>query len=203
MKTSASLASIGIIFWLGGCAAGPTTGMAVRVPDGEEERVSAERMRQIAQPGPEHDQLARLSGTWEVTTTFRSSEPGARETLTEGEARNTVLIGGRFLRSEIRETWGGEPVDAVVRLGFDRRTGLHTLSRCDSWGTYCVDAAGAASEDGLLVLEGSALDPLGRDTETYRFVIDLRAPDRYSIAIDFMIPGGEVLTMTRSTFTRR
>lgn len=197
------LTGLGAAVCMVGCAAtGTGPGMTTRGPDRAEAAALAERMIELAQPGPEHDQLARLAGSWQVTTTFQSSEPGDPVTRTEGDARNTILLGGRFVQSEVRETWGGQPVDAVVRLGFDRRTGRHTLSRCDSWGTYCVEAEGTANDAGLLVLEGTTLDPLGRGTEAYRFIVDLSLPEQYSISIDFLLPEGGVLTMARSTFTR-
>lgn len=137
-----------------------------------------------------------------MATTSRSSEGTAQATRTEGEALNTAILGGRFLQSVITEEWGGERVDAVVRLGFDRRRQVYTISRCDTWGTYCVEAEGVATEPGLLLLQGTALDPLGADTETYRFTIRLDLPDHYSVGIDFILSDGRNLTLAESTFVQ-
>lgn len=141
----------------------------------EEQKAMYEKAMQIAGPGPEHELLAGMAGSWDVTGRIWPT-PGAATTETTGTAEARMILGGRFL--ELRTT-GGEgslAADSLAILGFDRRHGHYTLVACDTWGTYYVTAEGHwDEEEEALVLSGTDFDPTMEHLQEYDFVY--RFPD--------------------------
>ncbi len=129
------------------------------------------------EPGPEHEELTSLAGTWEVSTSGQTS----------GTARALSLLDGRFLRIEILAE-GGPVTHAIYTFGFDRRHGRYIVSAMDDSGTYWVTAHGA--RDGSAIrMYGTDDDPvmasMGYEKE-FAIVLYLHEPDRIEIETLFI-----------------
>jgi hypothetical protein len=98
-------------------------------------------------PGPEHEVLTALAGSWDVYVDGQSA----------GQATATTKLGGRYVEVDIRASAG--PLEhAVYTLGFDRRHGRYTVIAMDDAGTYWVSGTGA--RDGQeIAMYGTDDDP--------------------------------------------
>ena len=86
-----------------------------------------------SEPGAGQKFLARFVGEWEVLKTFypRSGEP----VRTRGECRQTMIHGGRFLKSEFTFGQGAAQSTGTGTIGFDAQTGQFTSYWIDSRST--------------------------------------------------------------------
>jgi hypothetical protein len=145
----------------------------------------------LATPGPEHARLAGLAGTWEQEITFAIG-PG-ESTSVRGVAENRLILGGRFLYSESKtlEPVMGQIIESVGIYGFDRRGETWTVLGLDSFGTYYVEAEGAAAKDAQqIVMPGVEVDPRTKKEEKYDMFLRFVDADTYVTAIVFKFAGG-------------
>lgn len=140
-------------------------------PSPDELREMMQRHAESALPGPEHERLAALAGTWEMEVTMWP-EPGADPIQfppSTVEAR--MILGGRFLQQHARGEIEGTITESVTLMGFDRRNGEYNLMGMDTTGTYWVTARGEAVDDRTVVLSGSDWDGIVGGEQIYDFVL--------------------------------
>jgi hypothetical protein len=135
-----------------------------------------------ARPGPEHALFEDLEGDWSVTFAAAGADPGAPN----GTARSERILGGRFLRIEYASEVGGEQVEGLYVLGYDRRNARFELTSFDTAGTYVLVSRGTAEDGGRLKLYGQDDDPfmasLGFEKE-FAHALDLGDPDDRTLEI--------------------
>ncbi len=84
-------------------------------------------------PGPTHAYLARYAGEWDVAKTFYGRD--GQVSKQTGTCTQTMIHGGRFLRSEFRfNSPTGETTGTGI-IGFDSATGKFTTTWIDSRAT--------------------------------------------------------------------
>ncbi len=154
------------------------------------------RMMELAQPGPEHERLAALTGEWDVTLQM----PGMSFTAT---AENHTIMGGRFLSSTVTGSAGGMPFEALTIMGYDRGPGMFTAVGFDTFGTFYVTGAGPWDDaEERAVLRGSYDDPVTGHAHEYEFIWTTPAPDRYTWSVVFL-DGGQRQTVMQGEYRRR
>ena len=126
------------------------------------------RAMQLAQPGPEHAELAKLAGEWTMTITMQMA-PGMPAQTQTVDASSRMILDDRFLEVTSTGELMGMPVETLTFLGFDRRLKQYTLLGMDTLGTYWVTAAGAMEENGMLRLQGEDDSPDGKQIYTFEF----------------------------------
>jgi hypothetical protein len=100
-----------------------------------------EKYTKAATPGPEHQKLAKLAGTWKMQVTAWMT-PGAPPEKSEGTAEFKPILGGRYLVQEVKSTMGGQPFEGQGTMGFDNVTQERFATWTDNMST------------GLLVMRG-------------------------------------------------
>jgi hypothetical protein len=140
-----------------------------------------------AQPGPEHEEIAKGAGTWDVETKiFMPPMPGmqAMDPMTsEAESVNEMVLGGRFLMSRVSGHFMGMETESISFFGFDRRHDKYVTVGLDTMGTYFVTAEGVRDEDGIIRMHGYDDDGMGG--QEYFFELDDSDPDRTVMNIYF------------------
>lgn len=153
-------------------------------------------------PGPEHQRLAALAGTWNMRTTLQPGA-GAPALKGTGTAVNRMILGGRFLSSEAKGTLGQSPIESLTVFGFDRRAKRFTVVAYDTEGTYYVTGAGTLDASGKLVMAGEDRDPMTDVLQRYEFVFSFPSPDRYVLELFFHQPDGSRFRVVETVYTRR
>jgi hypothetical protein len=145
-------------------------------------------MMELAQPGPEHAELATYAGEWE-SEVLLTLAPGAEPVREAATATSRMVLGGRFLQMESKGAFMGQPVESLSMLGFDRRHGTWTTVGFDTLGTYWVSASGRRDDDGVIRMHGRDDDPTGAQVFYFetRFVSD----DEFVSTVNFTQHGGQ------------
>ena len=143
-----------------------------------------EQLRELANPGPEHRELAKYAGDWTVEIRFGA---GKSATVYSGTSTNRMVAAGRFLLCKFNASFQDEVAAGVLTLGFDRRHDEYTIQSLDSWGTYFVTARGIRSQNSKLIkLYGKDDDPhmksIGLKKE-FAFELDLTSSHKFSIKV--------------------
>lgn len=152
-------------------------------------------MMAAATPGESHQMLAKSAGTWTGTVTMWM-QPGAPPTVSQAQATNEMIMGGRYLKSTNSGNVMGMPFEGVGITGYDNVKKQFVNSWIDNMGTGIMTLTGtwdAASKS--IVYTGSEPDPAtGKDTpvkEVWRFVDD----DNQVMEMYSVMDGKEVKSM--------
>lgn len=161
-------------------------------------------MLELAQPGPEHDLLARYAGEWDVEISMNMM-PGAPASKAAATAKATPILGRRFLELVTEGEMMGTTTESKVILGFDRRHEQWTSVGFDTMGTYWVSGSGVREQDGLLRLHGEDIDTLGK--QLFYNEIDFAGADEFTFAVVFTKLGDTAFDppyrMVELRYTRR
>lgn len=161
---------------------------------------------ELAKPGPEHEQLESLVGTWDQEIKFYM-EPGKPPMTFKGTCQNRMILGGRFLVSESKGGSGPMAFESVIITGFDRRTGKFTTVGFDTEGTYYVAGAGPYDQSRkAIVMYGEDVDPV-LGTQKYDMVTRIVSPTKYIKEVVFKDPahthGLPEFKVVEITFTKK
>ncbi|MGI9015226.1 MAG: DUF1579 domain-containing protein [Phycisphaerales bacterium] len=172
-------------------------------PPSMEEMMAA--MEKAMTPGPEHAQLARAAGTWDLTMKIYMAGPDAERTSYKGTSVITSELGGRFILDRARWTMmmpnatGAMEeieVEGIGITGFDNTRQMYVGSWCDSMNTHLLTMAGSMPPgSNVLTMYGEMDEPMlnvfGRtvkyvithidDNHSTFAIYDLHAGDDYKV----------------------
>jgi hypothetical protein len=145
------------------------------------------KMMALMGPGPEHEILAKMAGSWEGQLTMFM--PGMSPISTAVSQSSELILGGRFCRGTQTGNMMGMPVESIVMLGYDRRHEVYTLVGFDTMGTYYITANGkydAASK--TIKLSGKDDEPIGGITQVYDIEIQFVDDNTVVTSLTFHCP---------------
>lgn len=152
-------------------------------------------------PGAGQAFLEKFVGDWDVAKAFfpRSGEP----VRASGKCRQTMIHGGRFLRSEFVFERDGSRTTGTGLIGFDPATGRFTSVWVDSRSTRMSLRQSREPFDGKeIVLYGASLDRSGPPTT--RTVTRLEDEGRRIVhRQSFLTSGGKDRLMMELILTRK
>ena len=74
-------------------------------------------MMKYANPGPQHEKLKAMVGTWDATIKSWSGTP--EPMVSTGVMKNEMMLGGRLLESEFKGKWMDQPFEGYGLTGYD------------------------------------------------------------------------------------
>ena len=113
----------------------------------QEMKAMMEGYQKLAQPGPHHEHLAPLVGSWDYTIQF-FGPAGSEPMESTGTMETKWLLGGRFLYSESVGSFMEIPFQGIGIDGYDTINHRYIGYWIDSMGTYAVTYTGTCGEDG-------------------------------------------------------
>lgn len=119
-----------------------------------QEQAMMEKYMKAATPGPEHQQMAKMAGKWNLKITAWMA-PGAPPQTSAGTAEFKTTLGGRYLEQEAHGDMGGQPFEGHGLSGYDNVTHEH-------WDTWVDNMT-----TGLMSMKGKCKD-MKKCTETGR-----------------------------------
>jgi len=134
------------------------------VPPGMEE------MMKLAQPGPHHEHLAAMVGSW--TYTQKSwMDPSQPPMETKGTAEAKAILDGRFIETAYHGEFMGMPFEGHGIDGYDNLTKKHTGFWVDNLGTMSMNMTGSCDKGGkVTTLEATYLDPMTGKDSTFKMI---------------------------------
>jgi hypothetical protein len=126
-----------------------------------------------------------MVGTWEQTVKFWM-KPGAEPAEMKGNSINRMILGGRFLQSDVKGGEGEMQMEGLNIMGYDRRHKHFTTVGFDTWGTYYVTAAGPYDENSKsIVMYGEDEEPTAGITQKYDIIVRFIDDDNFVSEIVF------------------
>lgn len=105
---------------------------------------------QSANPGPVHKQLAKLAGSYTTVTRF-SAQPSAAPVDSNGTARFSVVLDGRFLLEEDAGIFMGQETKGLKVWGYDNSTKQYISTWMYTGSTGFMSLVGDSKDDGKSV----------------------------------------------------
>ena len=145
-------------------AAPPAAGAAAPAPAMDpkmaaEMKKHEEAMMKAGTPGPEHEKLKALAGTYDAKVTMWM-DPKMPPMEMAGKSENKLILGGRFLQMDFSGTMMGQPFNGIGMLGYDNIKKKYTSSWMDSMSTSVYGGEGIADKEGVITINTSMMDPV-------------------------------------------
>ncbi|MGL6073328.1 MAG: DUF1579 domain-containing protein [Fimbriiglobus sp.] len=123
-------------------------------------------------PGPEHEVLKKMIGTWDCTMKFAGAESKATANIKLG-------LGGLWVISNFEGEFGGEKFSGMGMDTYDPATKKYVGVWCDSMSTNPMKLTGSYDkEKKAMTMVGEAPGPDGKPT-THRMVSTWKDDDKF------------------------
>lgn len=165
-----------------------------------EQQKMMETYMRAAAPGPEHERLAKMAGTWKLVITDYSGPTPADD---EGTAVYTVGLGGRVLTQSVTSSMNGMPFQGMGIEGYDNVGKKYWSVWNDSLSTGPMIAWGTCDGAGSCSYEGSVNDPMTGKPAKVRMTLRADGADRRIFEFYGTGPDGKEAQMMRIVYTRQ
>lgn len=174
-------------------------------PAGKTDKVdpAIEAMIKAGTPGPEHQRLAALAGSWTGTVKMWL-EPGKPPLEEACTAERKLIMGGRFLHEEVKSRFMGQPFAGLGLTGYDNLKKKYTSIWVDNMGTGISTAEGTGDAGGkVLTFIREETDPASGKKFKNKDVIRILGDDKNSMESFRLAPDGKEMKVMEITLTRK
>lgn len=105
---------------------------------------------ELMRPGPEHERLGKLAGTWSVDCTMWLA-PGEDPVESTGRAVFSPVFDGRFVQCEFTGSFMGRPFHGRSTLGYDRVARQYFTTWHDNMATGFIYLTGTSDDGGRTI----------------------------------------------------
>lgn len=161
------------------------------------------KVTETMRPGPEHQQIGKIVGEWNVTCTMWS-QPGQPPMKSTGNNSFTAKHDGRFLKGQFTGSFDGQPFTGHITKGFDRAAKRYFTTWCDSMGTGFIYLTGTSNDGGkTITYSGDMVCPIS-GALTVRQIEIHQSDDRFTVDM-YQTPkaGGQETKSMELAYTRR
>lgn len=161
------------------------------------------KMEAAGTPGAAHQALDPLAGEWKAEVKSWMAT-GAPPTVTQATAKNTWVMGGRFLQGEFHGEFAGKPFHGMSLMGYDNTKKKYDSVWIDDMSSAVVTAEGAAGDGGkVITLEGKYDCPMtGEKDKAMKQVYRIVSRDEHVYEMHDPSLGKDSKTM-EITYTRK
>ena len=117
-------------------------------------------MARLATPNEHHAKLGKTVGNWIAKTSF-IMDPAAPPTEGEGTMSVKWVLGGRYIMSEFKMDFMGQPYEGIGFNGYDIAHEQYVSSWMDTMSTKITHMTGGEEAGDALVLHGTSTTPRG------------------------------------------
>jgi hypothetical protein len=140
-------------------------------------------------PGPEHEKLKPMEGTFDAEVTMQMA-PDAPPMTSKGKIVNKLIMGGRYLHGDYTGDFAGQPFHGASLMGFDKLKKKYLSLWIDSMSTAVMMAEGDADSAGKTLTLSCTYDcPITESKKTSRQVVTIvdentHTYDMYDVSAD-------------------
>lgn len=156
----------------------------------------------LTQPGPEHSQLMKWVGTWDVAFTqwMTTGEP---EKQAHGTSTFTSMYNGRYIHEDYVSEFAGKSFLGTGAIGYDRAAKHFVTTWYDNRGTGIVRLSGSATREGQeITYHGTMVCTQTRQEVHLRHVVSWDSDDRFTVSM-FNHGDGQERKVMELAYTRR
>ena len=157
-------------------------------------------MMKYANPGPQHEKLKAMVGTWDATIKTWTGAP--EPMVSTGVMKNEMMLGGRLLASEYKGKWMDQPFDGYGLTGYDIKAGKLKSFWTDTMSTSWMVFDGAMSADGKELTSTGTMDGMDGNPMPVRTVTKIEGADKHVYSMYGQVAGKEMPVM-EITYTRK
>jgi hypothetical protein len=134
------------------------------------------------QPGPAHEKLAKLAGEWTYKT--KLSGAGMPPEETEGTAKITVVMDGRFIHEEAVGTMMGMPFKGARLMGYNSGAKKYEAVWTYSLGTNMMTMSGPSEDAGKTIKMNASFENEMGAKETVNVTYKIADDDHFTVIMD-------------------
>ena len=184
-----------------------TAAVAIAVQDQKlspEQQKQMEMFMQAGTPGPEHAELAKGAGTWDMAVKMWW-DANTPPTESKGVMTAAMVLGGRYLRGDVvGEPMGDQRFEGTVCVAFDNVTKTWQSTWIDNMSTSISVMTAPGGGDGKVrTWKGTMSDPMAGKAVAVREVQTHMSPDSWKS--ETFAPGkdGKEYKSMEIVYTRR
>lgn len=161
-------------------------------------------MEEAATPGPEHKELAKMAGEWEVTMKYLDwSDPSMQKWNTsKGEEKCEVVLGGRYVFGIFKGEFNGQKFEGQGFHGYNKTTKQYESSWADTMSTCQMLYTGTLDANKVLKMSATYTDPMGGGKRESRMVSQI-IDDNHRTFSMFEVEGGQEMKVMEATYVRK
>ncbi len=185
-----------------GAAKRPRAGEQFGGSDADKQEMQ-KRMEAAGTPGPAHKALDALAGNWKAEVKCWM-EPGGQANISQGTAKASWTLNGRFLEEEFHGEMMGKPFTGRSLMGYDNiKQTFNTVWVSDMQTSIFTSEGKADSGNKVITLEGkSTCAATGQKDVPVKTVFRIISPDKHVFEMFDKRTGMEEKTM-EITYTRK
>jgi hypothetical protein len=196
-KHAVSMTALALLF------AGPLAAQEAAAPQTTPEmQAMMEAFQKAGTPGTQHQQLASMAGSYDLTVKAWHA-PGAEPTTDTGTATRKMILGNRVMVEEVTSQMMGQPFSGHGLHGFDNVTGKYWATWNDSMSTGMMLSEGTCDAKLTCTYTGTYHDPVSKQPQTSRMTT--RWTDKSTEVFEMYGPGadGKEAKMMEITYKKR
>ncbi len=175
---------------------------AAQSPMSPEMMAMMEAYQQAAAPGAEHQRLADMAGTYDMT--IKSwYVPGAEPTTDTGTAIRKMILGDRVMVEDANAQMMGQPFTGHGMQGYDNVSATYWATWNDNMGTGLMVSKGTCDASMACTFTGQVNDPVSRQPQTLRLSSHWTAADTEVFELYGPDPEGKETRMLEITYVKR
>jgi hypothetical protein len=157
---------------------------------------------QSAMPGPVHSRLARRAGEYTTVTRF-TAQPGAKPVDSNGTAKFSVILDGRFLLEEDAGIFMGQETKGTRLWGYDNGTSEYVSVWAYTGATGLMNLTGRSKDDGKTVNFVATFNDDGGAKQVFDVAVQELDGNRFVVGLYAKNPDGSRGAAFETTFTRK
>jgi len=167
-----------------------------------DEKKMVKLYRKLGTPGPPHQRLAKLEGSWETTTRAWMAS-GRDPVASTGTCEQKMILGGRYLRQDYSGEMMGQPFSGINLIAFDNHTQKYRSTWIDSMSTGIYLFEGEASPNRKTITQECRYDDPVKGPAVWRSVTKFVNPDTIEFEMFIKPKRGREEKMMEMTVTRK
>ena len=157
---------------------------------------------QSATPGAAHKQLAKRAGEYTTVTRF-TAQPGAAPVDSNGAAKFTVILDGRFLLEEDTGLFMGQETKSMRLWGYDNATKEYVSVWAYTGATGLMNLTGTSKDDGKTVNFAASFNDDSGAKQVFEVATRQLDDNHFVIGLYAKNPDGSRGPAFETTFTRK
>lgn len=167
-----------------------------------EEKAMMDAYAKAGTPGKQHEWLAKMAGSWDLTTKMWMA-PGTEPEVSTGTAERKMALGGRVLTEIVHGTAMGSPFEGHGMSGYDNTTGKYWGTWNDSMSTALMTSTGTCDEaTSTCTSTSTGTDPISGQEKTVRMVTKWNG-DQETMEMWEPTPDGKEFKSFEIVYTRK
>jgi len=182
------------------CALGVGLFLLGRVSAEDEMEGAGGEMPEWMNLGPEHEELAKSAGNWDVAGKMWMA-PGAEPMEFTATAKREMVLGGRYMREIFSAQFGPDAFEGWLLQGYDtiRKEWVHVWMDVSN---PIMSIARGQTKDGVCTMLGEDPDMMTGKLSPTRTVVKHEGDDKGTMSMYTTTDGAERMTM-QMVYTRK